>query len=333
MNKMDLIVLAAAEAAHEANRIYCASIGDASQVPWKEAPVWQRESAIEGVRTALGGATPEEQHEAWCASKRRDGWTVGPVKDPAKKEHPCLVPYAELPPEQRAKDALYLAVVRGMVAALGGEKLGSEKLGSEKLGSEGPGSSGMKLNDLKRLFPRFDVDTHDHVLGHVVKATGKLYGLVGDADHIGEAHMGDALMPDMAEAFRLAEQTNGKGARAYVADLVICAAKLAELCPSGPFDLEEAVAARMNEKRDYLKQYKAAFARPQNGDAVPDDGTSCVGDLVKEHRARSERLSRDLQEQIRRNDALQTELDRLMSAYNDLRKKSTALEIELRERS
>lgn len=36
-----------------------------------------------------------------------------------KKEHPCLVPYAELPPEQRQKDHVFVATVRTMAAALG----------------------------------------------------------------------------------------------------------------------------------------------------------------------------------------------------------------------
>jgi hypothetical protein len=50
--------------------------------------------------------------------KLTDGWTRGPVKDPTKKEHPCLVPYADRPPEERAKDALFLAVVHATAAAL-----------------------------------------------------------------------------------------------------------------------------------------------------------------------------------------------------------------------
>ncbi len=110
----------------------------------------------------------------------------------------------------------------------------------------------MKLNDVKNLFPRFNVDTFDHVLGHVSKAAGKLHGLLGDADHIEEAD--DAA--SRHAAFRAAEQANGKAASAYIADLIICAAKLAALCPSGEIDLEQAVADRMAEKRDYLKQYK-----------------------------------------------------------------------------
>ena len=113
------IIESAAEAAHEANRIYCAAIGDTSHVPWKDAPEWQRRPTIEGVTAILSGATTEQSHERWCESKRRDGWTFGPVKDAVAKTHPCIVPYDDLPPEQRAKDGLYLAVVRGMAAALG----------------------------------------------------------------------------------------------------------------------------------------------------------------------------------------------------------------------
>jgi hypothetical protein len=111
----------------------------------------------------------------------------------------------------------------------------------------------MKINDLKTLFPHFDVDTYEHVLGHVSKAAGKLHGLTGDMDHI-IAGSGGAYTRDVA--FDQAEANNGKPAAAYIADLIICAAKLAALCPSGPIDLEEAVADRMAEKHDYFKQYR-----------------------------------------------------------------------------
>lgn len=101
-----------ARAAHEVNRAWCLAHGDPSQVPWEEAEDWQRKSAIRGVRVARGGATSEALHEAWCADKRAEGWTWGPTKDTTVKTHPCLVPYADLPPEQRAKDVLFGAVVR-----------------------------------------------------------------------------------------------------------------------------------------------------------------------------------------------------------------------------
>lgn len=41
-------------------------------------------------------------HEVWSANRRTDGWTYGPVRDDEKKQHPCLVPYDELP--EREKD-------------------------------------------------------------------------------------------------------------------------------------------------------------------------------------------------------------------------------------
>lgn len=108
-----------AQVCHEANRAFCESIGDTSQKPWAEAEQWQRDSAISGVAFALSNpcAQPSAQHEAWLADKERAGWKVGPVKDADKKEHPCMVPYEDLPVEQRLKDHLFRAVVRAFVEA------------------------------------------------------------------------------------------------------------------------------------------------------------------------------------------------------------------------
>lgn len=107
-----------ARATHEVNRAYCRAIGDSTQVPWDDAPEWQRRSAIEGVLAALNGATPEQSHEGWMRHKLAEGWSYGPVKDPDKRTHPCLVPYASLPPSQRVKDDLFVATVQAMGRAL-----------------------------------------------------------------------------------------------------------------------------------------------------------------------------------------------------------------------
>lgn len=103
-----------AQICHEVNRAYCASIGDDSQVPWNEAPQWQKDSASIGVRGIIDGSItqPSQSHESWLAEKERTGWKYGPVKDANKKEHPCFVPYDQLPPEQQTKDHLFFAVVR-----------------------------------------------------------------------------------------------------------------------------------------------------------------------------------------------------------------------------
>ena len=105
-----------AKVCHETNRAYCETLGDNSQPPWKEAPGWQKTSAINGVKFHLANpnSTPSKSHEEWLKEKEATGWKYGPVKDPAEKEHPCFVPYDELPPEQKAKDALFVGVLNAL---------------------------------------------------------------------------------------------------------------------------------------------------------------------------------------------------------------------------
>jgi hypothetical protein len=56
-------------------------------------------------------ALPAASHENWLKLKIAEGWKYGPVKDPDKKEHPCCVPYEDLPIEQRIKDFLFSGIV------------------------------------------------------------------------------------------------------------------------------------------------------------------------------------------------------------------------------
>lgn len=113
-----LTVTLIAKTAHEVNRAYCASLGDTSQPSWESAPEWQRDSAVIGVSNIMSGvvSTPAQSHESWLKHKFADGWVWGKTKNAALKEHPCMVPYGELPPEQRVKDELFLAVVRALTS-------------------------------------------------------------------------------------------------------------------------------------------------------------------------------------------------------------------------
>lgn len=107
----------AARTAHEANRHYCALIGDPTQRPWDEAAEWQRESARKGVQGVLDGNGPGDSHRSWLAEKEATGWIFGPVKDEAAKQHPCMVSFDKLSPEQQFKDHLFVFVVQGVLAA------------------------------------------------------------------------------------------------------------------------------------------------------------------------------------------------------------------------
>jgi hypothetical protein len=105
-----------ARVCHQANKAHCENHGDKSQVDWEEAPEWQRNSALMGVRFAMNNpeAPASAQHDAWSKAKVADGWTYGPTKDSEAKTHPCLVPFDQLPPEQQAKDRLFRAVVAAL---------------------------------------------------------------------------------------------------------------------------------------------------------------------------------------------------------------------------
>ena len=115
-----------AKMAHEVNRAYCQSIGDNSQLPWEDAPEWQRVSARMGVDLhSMGSFGPEASHISWMNQKIDEGWKYGPVKDPEKKEHPCMVPFDQLPVEQQAKDFIFRAVVHAALEAFSDEVQGT----------------------------------------------------------------------------------------------------------------------------------------------------------------------------------------------------------------
>lgn len=99
---------------HEVNRAYCQSLGDHSQPKWEDAPEWQKSSAVNGVNYHLKNpdSKPSNSHENWLKEKLATGWMYGDTKDPEKKTHPCIVPYDELPAEQKVKDLLFLTVIR-----------------------------------------------------------------------------------------------------------------------------------------------------------------------------------------------------------------------------
>lgn len=109
-----------AKVCHDANRAYCETLGDESQTCWEFAEEWQKNSCIRGVHFQINNpsAPASSSHDSWLADKVKDGWVYGEVKDPEKKEHPCCVPYEQLPIEQQLKDYLFKAIVLALTAHL-----------------------------------------------------------------------------------------------------------------------------------------------------------------------------------------------------------------------
>lgn len=145
-----------ARVAYEVNKAYCEAIGDRSQLPWDQAHEWQKTSVIKGVEMHLinPDATPEQSHESWLKEKSENGWKYGPVKDAEKKEHPCFLPYSELPEKDKVKDHLFRQVVHSLAPFLNDGEQGNLAITDQKSQSFGMKAVGITFNPSK--FPEVD---------------------------------------------------------------------------------------------------------------------------------------------------------------------------------
>lgn len=111
-----MMIAEIARIAHEANRAYCACVGDDSQVSWADAPAWQRNPALRNVQDIVSGriTSAEQSHAGWLAAKIADGWVYGPAKDASRKTHPCILSHAELPAVEKVKGVLFFSIVRAL---------------------------------------------------------------------------------------------------------------------------------------------------------------------------------------------------------------------------
>lgn len=111
--KKFITVIGIASIAHAINRSYCQSQGDETVVAWDQTSEGLKNSVINGVEFHLANpdAAPSASHENWLKFKEANGWKYGPVNDEAKKEHPCMVPFIELPASQQAKDYIFKQTV------------------------------------------------------------------------------------------------------------------------------------------------------------------------------------------------------------------------------
>lgn len=46
----------------------------------------------------------ENVHEVWAQTRLKQGWTYGPERNDAEKKHPRLVPYNQLPDDEKVYD-------------------------------------------------------------------------------------------------------------------------------------------------------------------------------------------------------------------------------------
>ena len=60
-------------------------------------------------------------HDVWAKERMEQGWRFGEVRDDEKKEHPCLIPYEDLPESEKVFDRNTAMETLKAITALGYE--------------------------------------------------------------------------------------------------------------------------------------------------------------------------------------------------------------------
>lgn len=61
----------------------------------------------------------ENTHEVWASNRIKQGWAYGEARNDEKKLTPCLVPYSELPEEEKDYDRNTALETLRMIIKLG----------------------------------------------------------------------------------------------------------------------------------------------------------------------------------------------------------------------
>lgn len=74
------------------------------QNEYKPQPIATNDVVLPDSMMQLAEKLAKNVHEVWAQTRIEQGWTYGPQRNDAEKKHPCLVPYDELPEEEKEYD-------------------------------------------------------------------------------------------------------------------------------------------------------------------------------------------------------------------------------------
>lgn len=66
-------------------------------------------------------------HEVWAKNRIDQGWTFGPTRNDQLKQHPCLIPYDELPESEKNYDRSTALETLKTLSALGWKLIKDER--------------------------------------------------------------------------------------------------------------------------------------------------------------------------------------------------------------
>ena len=86
---------------------------------YKPQPIDTSQVALPAEIDELIEQLSEHNHNVWSRGRLASGWTLGPHRDDAKKQHPCLVPYEDLPESEKEVDRHTATEILKAIVALG----------------------------------------------------------------------------------------------------------------------------------------------------------------------------------------------------------------------
>ena len=90
-----------------------------SDSTYRPAPIDVSRIALPRELESLVERLAQNTHEVWAQHRIQQGWRYGPVRSDEKKEHPCLVPYDELPESEKNVDRQTVRATLKSILALG----------------------------------------------------------------------------------------------------------------------------------------------------------------------------------------------------------------------
>jgi len=73
-------------------------------LPYTPNPINTSSVQMSSELMALAETLARNVHENWASDRIKQGWKYGAERNDDKKEHPCLIPYEDLPEEEKEYD-------------------------------------------------------------------------------------------------------------------------------------------------------------------------------------------------------------------------------------
>jgi ryanodine receptor 2 len=86
---------------------------------YRPAPIDTKNVSLPADLVSLRERLSENAHDLWATQRMADGWVWGPQRNDGQKQHPCLVPYDELPESEKEYDRLLAIETLKTILALG----------------------------------------------------------------------------------------------------------------------------------------------------------------------------------------------------------------------